>query len=206
VGLRGRLPVDLPSIGFIAGLVLGFAAIYGFSLFLYRPTADPRAGVAAYNIVGGLLVAAIIIPLSIPVLKRESVRQGDRRLLTLLVVALLLKVVVGSLLRHYASFDLYEGSADAAGYHGKGFHIMQNFRAGIFDHGLESLSDTDFIRFFTGALYTIIGPTSYGGFLVYSWMAFWGMFLFYRAFTIAVPEGRSRTYGRLLFFFPSMLF
>jgi hypothetical protein len=205
-GLRERLPVDLPSIGFIAGLVLGFAAIYGLSLVLYRPTTDPRAGVGAYNLVGGLLVAAIIIPLSLPVLKRESLRQRDRRLLTLLVVALFLKVVVGTLLRHYASFELYEGSADAAGYHGRGFHIMERFRAGIFDHGLESLSDTDFIRFFTGVLYTIIGPTSYGGFLVYSWMAFWGMFLFYRAFTIAVPQGRARTYGRLLFFFPSMLF
>jgi hypothetical protein len=204
--LREKLPLDLPNIGFIAGLVLGCAAIYGLSLVLYEPTIDQVAGVEAYNAIGGLLVAALIIPLTLPVLKREALRQGDRRVLTFLVVALLLKVVVGTLLRHYAAFDLYEGSADAAGYHGRGFHIMERFRDGNFDPGLESLTDTDFIRFLTGMLYTVIGPTSYGGFLVYSWLAFWGMFLFYRAFTIAVPGGRAATYGCLLFFLPSMIF
>ena len=204
-GTRKRLPVDLPSIGFVAGSVLGFAAIYGLSLALYRPTADLRGGVEAYNFIGGLLVVALIVPLSLPTLKREALRQGDRRVLMLLVAALLLKLV-GALLRHYAAFDLYQGSADAAGYHGNGVHIMERFRDGNFDPGLETLSDTDFIRFFTGLVYTVIGPSSYGGFLVYAWLSFWGMFLFYRAFCIAVPEGRTRTYGRLLFFFPSMLF
>jgi hypothetical protein len=188
------------------GLVLGLVGIYALSLVLYEPTIDPIEGVDAYNAIGGLLVAAVIIPLTLPVLKREAARQGNSRIFGFLILALVLKVVVGTLLRHYAAFDLYEGSADAAGYHGRGFHIMENFRDGNFDTGLASLTDTDFIRFFTGLLYTFIGPTSYGGFLVYSWLAFWGMFLFYRAFTIAVPEGRASTYGRLLFFLPSMIF
>ena len=204
--VRQKLPIDLPNIGFIMGLVLGLVAIYALSLVLYEPTINPIEGVEAYNLIGGLLVAAVIIPLTLPVLKREAVRQGSKRLFGFLVLALVLKVVVSTLLRHYTAFDLYEGSADAAGYHGRGFHIMDRFRDGNFDTGLESLTDTDFIRFFTGLLYTIIGPTSYGGFLVYSWMAFWGMFLFYRAFTIAVPEGRASSYGRLLFFLPSMIF
>lgn len=204
-GTRRRLPIDLPSIGFVAAAVLGFAAIYGLSLALYRPTEDLRTGVEAYNWIGGLLVAAVIIPLTLPTLKREALRQGGRRVLVLLVAALLLKVI-GALVRHYAAFDLYQGSADAAGYHGNGVHIMESFRAGNFDPGLESLTDTDFIRFLTGVIYTIIGPSSYGGFLIYAWLSFWGMFLFYRAFCIAVPDGRTRTYGRLLFFFPSMLF
>jgi len=203
---RQRLPVDLPNIGFIGGLILGLGAIYALSLALYEPTIDKITGVEAYNAIGGLLVAALIIPLTLPLLKRESVRQGDRRLFMFLVLALILKVVIGTLLRHYAAFDLYEGSADAAGYHGKGFHIMERFREGNFDPQLASLTDTDFIRFLTGVLYTVIGPTSYGGFLVYSWLAFMGMFLFYRAFTMAVPEGRASTYGRLLFFLPSMIF
>jgi hypothetical protein len=205
VGKRARLPVDLPSIGFLAALVAGLAVIYMLSLSLYRPTQpDARAGVDAYNLVGGILVAALIIPISLPLLKRQSLREGDRRVLTLLVFALLLKVA-GAIIRHYVVFDLY-GGGDAAGYHGRGFHLMEGFRAGDFDPGLESYTDTDFIRLLTGIIYTVIGPTSYGGFLIYSWLAFWGLFLLYRAFVIAVPDGRNLNYGVLLFFFPSIVF
>jgi hypothetical protein len=58
----------------------------------------------------------------------------------------------------------------------------------------------------TGIVYTVIGPTKFGGYLVFSWLGFLGLFLFYRAFTIAVPEGRARTYARLIFFLPSLAF
>jgi hypothetical protein len=200
-----KLTVDLPSVGFVASLGLGLFAIFVLSLFLYSPTADLAASADAYNIIGGILVVALIIPISLPILKRESLRQGDRRVLVLLVVALSLKIIF-SLARHYVAFDLYQGSADAAGYHGNGIRIMEMFRDGNFDSGLPSLSDTNFIKFLTGVVYTIIGPSSIGGFLIFSWLAFWGLFLCYRAFVIAVPDGQSRSYGRLLFFFPSLLF
>jgi hypothetical protein len=52
----------------------------------------------------------------------------------------------------------------------------------------------------------VVGPTKLGGFLFFSWLGFWGLFLFYRAFTIAVPEGRRRTYAVLVFFLPSLVF
>jgi hypothetical protein len=199
-----KLSVDLPSVGFVAGLMLGLAVIFVLSLNFYTPTADLRAGVDSYDIIGGILVAALIIPLSIPVLKRESLRQADRRVLALLLLALTLKIA-STLVRHYVIFNLY-GSGDAVGYHGAGIHIMERFRDGNFDPGLNSLTDTDFISFVTGIVYTIIGPSSLGGFLIFSWLAFWGLFLCYRAFVIAVPEGRSMSYGRLLFLVPSMLF
>jgi hypothetical protein len=200
-----KLTVDLPSVGFVAGLGLGLFVIFVLSLFLYSPTADLAASADAYNIIGGVLVGALIIPISLPILKRESLRQGDRRVLVLLVVALSLKIIF-SLARHYVVFDLYQGSADAAGYHGNGIRIMELFRDGTFDPGLSSLSDTNFIKFLTGVVYTVIGPSSIGGFLIFSWLAFWGLFLCYRAFVIAVPDGQNRSYGRLLFFFPSLLF
>jgi hypothetical protein len=80
------------------------------------------------------------------------------------------------------------------------------FRGGDFSTGLDSLSSTDFIRFFTGLVYTVTGSSVYAGFLLYSWLAFWGMFYMYRAFVIAVPDGNRRSYARLLFFLPSMLY
>jgi hypothetical protein len=136
-------------------------------------------------------------------LRREALRQGDRRLFTFLAIAFALKIAA-TVIRHVTIFEIFRG--DAIGYHGAGVHIMTDFRAGIFETGLESYTDTDFISLLTGLLYTVIGPTSYGGFFFYSWIAFLGLFLCYRAFVIAVPDGRSKTYGRLVFLLPSMLY
>jgi hypothetical protein len=55
-------------------------------------------------------------------------------------------------------------------------------------------------------VFTVTGPSVLGGFIVFSWLGFWGLYFLYRAFVLAVPEGRSRTYGRFLFFLPSMVF
>ena len=58
----------------------------------------------------------------------------------------------------------------------------------------------------TGIIYTVFRPSLPIGFLVFSWLGFLGLFWFYRAFQLAVPEGRSHTYARFVFFLPSLLF
>jgi hypothetical protein len=157
----------------------------------------------------GLLVVLFLVPIllaaSWPALVRQARRERDHRLAQLLMLALILKLL-GSLVRYWVAIYVYDGLADAVGYHADGTALATAFRAGNFDTGLASLSSTDFIRFFTGVIYTITGPSIYAGFLLYSWLAFWGMFYLYRAFTIAVPDGNRRSYARLLFFMPSMLY
>lgn len=161
---------------------------------------------AASDIWGLVVVGPTLIALSLPVLRREAVRQGDKRLFWLLLLALLLKLF-GAILRHHVAFDIYGGVADAKGYHGAGRRLAASFASGDFDlDRFLPATGTNFISILTGAVYTIIGPTLLGGFLFYSWLSFWGLFLFYKAFTLAVPEGRSATYARLLFFLPSMFF
>lgn len=151
-----------------------------------------------------VILSAILIAISIPILLRT--RTDDRWLPAILLAALLLKLG-GSLARYFVISDVYGGAGDATGYHEWGVLLADRFRSGSFDlSGLASLSDTDFIRFFTGIVYTIIGPTQLGGFLVYSWLAFWGLFLFYRAFRTALPEVGPRLYVLLLFFLPSLVF
>jgi hypothetical protein len=121
------------------------------------------------------------------------------------MLALVLKLF-GSLVRYWVAVHVYGGVADAIQYHQVGADLARRFASGNFDTGLSSLSSTDFIRFFTGVVYTVTGPSIYAGFLLYSWLAFWGMFFLYQAFTIAVPDGNRRSYARLLFFLPSMLY
>ena len=186
------------SVPVATGLGIGVIGLASMVILLAVKSSD-------YNTWGALLLAPILIVASLPILSRQAKREGDRRLFWLLVAALVLKLV-GALVRDFIAFDVYEGQSDAAIYHAEGTRISEQFRDGVFDTGLYSLTGTNFIRFTTGLLYTVTGPTRLGGFVFYSWLGFWGLFLFYRAFTVAVPQGRSRTYARLIFFLPSLLF
>jgi hypothetical protein len=152
-----------------------------------------------------LFLAPVLLAASWPAFVRQARRERNGRLATLLLAALALKLV-GSMVRYLVAVYVYDGSADAMAYHDYGARLAMNFRAGEFDTGLSSLSDTNFIRFFTGVLYTVTGPSIHAGFLLYAWLAFWGMFFMYRAFVLAIPDGRKVSYARLLFFLPSMLY
>ncbi len=157
------------------------------------------------NAWGAVVALPVIVALTVPALSRQAEREGDARVFVLLVGALFLKLL-GSVVRHFVAFTVYGGVADAAGYHEWGVRIAERFHSGDFTTGLVSLTLTNFIRFLTGVVYTAIGPSQLGGFLLFSWFGFLGLFFFYRAFTIAVPEGRSRSYAKLLFFLPSLVY
>ena len=180
----------------IGGLVLAAALFIG--VLLVAASGGPDA-------TGALVVGPILVLISLPIFSRRARLEGDRRLFWLLVLALLAKFI-GSVVRYYVAFDVYGGVADASFYHDSGVQIAKRFGSGVFDTGLDSLSETDFIRFFTGVVYSFIGPTGLGGFFVFSWLGFWGLYFFYRAFRIAVPEGRSWGYAKLVFFLPTLVF
>ena len=181
-------------------LVVGAAATAAYVTFLVWSMAR-----GDYD----LWISALLIPIlmlgTMPALRRQALRERDPALFRLLVAALAIKLL-SAFARFFVAFGLYGGVADAAIYHDWGVRISGNFRSLVFDTGLANLGDTQFIRFLTGLVYTAVGPTELGGFLVFSWFGFLGMFLLYRSFVIAVPTGRARSYARLLFFFPSMLF
>ena len=163
------------------------------------------AGITTWSVWGGVLVAPILVVISVSAFRRQARREGDSDLFALLLVALAVKLA-GSIVRYFVAYSVYGGVADATGYHGWGVRLADGFWHGQFDTGLQDLSGTDFIRFLTGLVYTVIGPSRMGGFLLFSWLGFLGLYLFYRAFVIAVPEGRRRTYAVLVFFLPSLVY
>jgi hypothetical protein len=164
-------------------------------------------GTTTFDTWGAMLIVPVLLLVSMPILVRQANREGDRRVLWLLVIAFFLKMA-GSVVRYYVAFDVYGGVADASLYDEVGRKVAGNIWNGDFfpAFGDDGFTSIEFMEFLTGIVYSVIGPSRMGGFLVYSWLGFWGLFLFYRAYTIAVPEGRRLTYGRLLFFLPSLLF
>jgi hypothetical protein len=182
----------------VVAVGLGLTAAYVLAFLLLMNRTD-------YDTWGAAAIVPLLLMLTLPALAKQAERENDRRLFWLLCLALAVKLGA-TLIRYYVVFDVYGGRADARGYDGGGTKIAESFLGGDFTTELEDFSGTNFIVLLTGLVYTVTRPTLLGGFFVFSWMAFIGMFLFYRAFVLAVPEGRARTYARLLFFLPSMLF
>ena len=160
-----------------------------------------------YDTWGALWLAPALVAVSVPVLLRYARRLQDLRLGRILVAALLFKLVA-AYARYLMTISLYE-RGDFQRYSDTGAELRRAFLQG--DFSLVQLQSgsrtgTQFVEIVTGIVYTIIGPSLIGGFLFFSWLSFWGLFFFYRAFRIGVPEGDYHRYGLLLFFLPSMLF
>jgi hypothetical protein len=184
-------PVVVVSIGFVA-----IGAFVVLLIALMQTT--------SYDFWGAPLVFPFLIVATIPALRRQARREVDPRIFWILVAGLTLKLL-GGLARYYQAFVLYE-KGDARSYHEVGVQIADRFLHGNLDPGLGSVSPEDAVGLVTGAIYTVFRPSILIGFLVFSWLGFLGLFWFYKAFQLAVPEGRWHTYARLLFFLPSLLF
>jgi hypothetical protein len=158
----------------------------------------------SFDVWGAFLLTPVLIAVSMPALRRQAARETDPRMFRLMLIALLVKLA-GAVVRYYVVFTVYGGGADSARYHSEGVALATAFRHLDFT-GFHLVTGTPFMAPITGAVYAIIGPSKLGGFVFFSWLGFWGLFLFYRAFTIAVPSGSRRSYALLLFFLPSLVF
>ena len=159
---------------------------------------------STYQVWGGIWMAPALLLLSVPVANRAARHDGDA-IGRIVLVAAAVKVVAASLLRYWMAFSLYGGFSDSADYHQAGMVLAPLFRHGIY-RNLGAISGTRFVEVLTGQVYAFTGPTRLGGFMVFSWFSFLGLYLFYRAFRIACPDGDGRRYALLVFFFPTLLF
>lgn len=158
----------------------------------------------SYDVWGAVLIAPLLIGMAYPVARFAAHQEQDETMVRLVIGALVLKLFM-TIVRYVVAFGVY-GTADSKIYHRYGTELAAQFRGGDFDTNGAALSGTGFIKVFTGIVYTLTGPTMIGGYLVYAFLGFWGLYFFYRAFRIAVPDGDHRRYARLVFLLPSMLY
>lgn len=162
----------------------------------------------SYDVWGALLVGPLLVLAAVPVVRRLVRPDDDPRLASTLVTALVLKLVAAVVL-YAVSSELYEGVADAFGYHDQAVALAESFRRGDFSVELPydfGFVGSGFAYVLTGLVEAVVGPTKLGASLVFAWLSFWGLYLSYRAFCIGFPEGRRRRYALLLFFLPSLLY
>ena len=163
-------------------------------------------GRLSYDTWAGLWIVPLLFGGSLLLLRRLRPCVGSASLVPLLSLALVARGI-GTAVRYFVIFSVYDGRADASTYHTYGTSIAEHYRQGNFDVDLGAGSaSTHFMKTVTGVVYTVVGPSKIGGFAVFGAAAFWGCYLMLRAFQLAVPGGDVKRYAVLIFFLPSMLF
>jgi hypothetical protein len=165
-----------------------------------------------YDIWLAFVIVPVLAALTLPVLRRAARLDPDPAGIYKLMVLGFGAKMLGTLARYAVTFGVYADRADATGYHGAGERLAAAFHDGprafslAAEIDLPELTGTPFIGLVTMIAYLIIGPSQLGGFLIFSWLSFWGMFWFYRASVVAFPEANHRRYAMLLFFLPTMIY
>jgi hypothetical protein len=173
--------------------------------FVYLTLLVRSMAVDSYDTWGGLVIAPVLVGISIPLLLRFARHNHENDMAGIFIAAMLLKLA-GCLIRYFVVFSVYGGN-DSVAYNEWGAKLAPLIRGGDFAVKIPvKLIGTGFIEIATGWLYALTGNTIVGGYLVYSWLGFWGLYFFYRAFRTAVPGGDYRRYAYLVFFLPSLLF
>lgn len=183
----------------VGGGVAVVVAVGGF--WAFATGVDPDTWVP-------LLLVICLTTISVPLCLWLG--RGDRRLRTILLVGLALKLLC-VVPRYAVNEYLYDGEADAGNYHQAGTQLYQNVRedgewslegAVIEDYSAETRA----VGYFTGTLYLVVGTTYFGGYLVFGWVCWIGMVFTFRAFRVAFPNAPPHLAAALIFFLPSMLY
>ena len=124
-----------------------------------------------------------------------------------IMAAALLGKAAGSAFQLYRNFELKGGSGDVSIYHPVGQYVAEGLRHLEFDRAIATFElGTGFVSMVTGILYFVIGPTLYGGALVFALLAVVGSFFYYKAFGVAFPQGNKVLFALLVFLYPSLLY
>jgi hypothetical protein len=162
-------------------------------------------------------VAATLTAASLPALAGQARRERDRHVFWVLLAAEQLRFAVA--IAHLRVLEReYPGITDQEEWDAAGRAIAGHLRAGRLDAAWEAMltvpaptglpgpTGTNLMRLLAGVVQAVVGPDRRSHFLVFSWLGFWGLLAFHRAFVLAVPGGRRRGYRRLLFGLPSLAF
>lgn len=159
----------------------------------------------SYNVWGSMLIAPLLGAANAILIWQVGQREDDKWVAKLLGIGFAAKML-GSFARYYMVFVLYDGVGDASGYNNYAVRHYLLWRQGQFFWEPSEKAGTQNLELITTGVYTFIGPAPLAGFLVFACFAYWGCYLLYRAFRVALPEGNHRLYAAVVFLAPSLLF
>jgi len=180
----------------IIGAVVGVAYALVWSWALSSQT---------YNIYGALAIVPVIVALNLLLIARVLRRNTEPWLPWVLIAGFFAKLI-GTFARYYVAYVVYSGNADAERYNVYASYQHHVWRRGDIVWEWGGKQGTQVMELITTAIYTFIGASPLAGFFVFASFAFWGAYLTYRAFCLAVPRADHKRLALLVFLLPSMLY
>ena len=159
----------------------------------------------SYNTWGALFMVPMVIALNAALIAAASKRVGETWFTRILVWGFALKLV-GISARYVVAYFLYGGAADAQSYNLFAINHYLDWRQGNIWWEASGKVGTLNMELITTGLYVIIGPSVITAFFVFGSLAFWGVYLIYRAFQVALPQADHKRYALLLFLLPTVLY
>lgn len=154
-------------------------------------------------------IAVLLFLASRPII-RKIARGEDSEWLTRVLTASLILHFLAVPLQIWVVDHFYNGIADWLRYDNQGATVASGFRHFNFSVVSElrprGLVGDSAVSILTGVVFAVIGINQLGAFFIFSWFAFLGLLLFYRAFVITFGGAGHRRYAGLLFFLPSLVF
>ncbi|MEO6122952.1 MAG: hypothetical protein ABIR32_04525 [Ilumatobacteraceae bacterium] len=160
----------------------------------------------SYDVWGAFIV---LPPLTlVGVIGVRKMFSADLQPLSKIMVGALVMKFVGAAAKYFVSFGAYGGSTDAQAY-----HVFASKAAGLVWSGKDDITSvlpsgtgTAFMQRFTSFVYTLSGTSKIGGYLLFGWLAFWGICLFVKGACIAIPGLEQKRYALWCAFGPSIVY
>ena len=162
-------------------------------------------GTQSYNFWGAVMVIPVVLAVNIALMRHVAKKHEEPWFAGLLAAGFGLKML-GALARYFVAYVVYGGSADAQRYNFVAAIQYEQWRNGNVTFTIGGKQGTQWMEVITTAVYTVIGPSPLAAFFIFSAFAFWGQYLLYRAFCIALPDGNHKRYAVFVFILPSLIF
>ena len=189
------------ALGTTAAIITGL-----LSLVVFARVLTWAMDTQSYNTWGAMFMVPIVIALNGVLIAAAARKANEAWFTRVLILGFALKLV-GISARYVVAYYLYGGRADAQAYNLYAIDHYLDWRAGnVWWEAEASKIGTLNMELITTALYVVIGPSVITAFFVFGSLAFWGVYLLYRAFRVALPQGDHRRYAILLFFLPTVLY
>ena len=173
---------------------IGYLVILGWAMKTY-----------SYDYWGGVLLVPLCFAVGAPIVARVT-RNDAAPIQTVALIGLGAKLL-GAFLRYFVMKSAFDSAGDFERYHQASVQLAAT-KSGLLAPltAWPTSQGTFFVEEVTGFVYTIIGPSRMGGFVMFSFIAYWGLFFFQRAVATAAPALNQARYAKLVFLWPSLLF
>jgi hypothetical protein len=162
--------------------------------------------VTTYDVWGALVVLPPLGLLGVLVIR--TMFAGDLESLRPILYAGLLAKLAGTALRYWVGFEAYAGGIDARRYHRFAVARSAEVRDGMlsFFDVIPGGTGTAYVEEVSAFVYTIVGPSMMGGFVVFGLLGYLGVICFVKAACLAVPGLATHRYALLCALAPSLAY